>query len=100
MRTYGKILATPLENHFSIYFQTKLPDFLVHVKLPEFKYLPLTTDFVSAATISKKTGAFFTSTNHIARFERCVLPHSFRLHFPFLFPVMITLQVNLFISTL
>ena len=49
----------------------------MYVKLPEFKYLPLTTDFVSAATISKKTGAFFSSTNHIARSERCVLPRFF-----------------------
>ena len=46
----------------------------MHVKLPEFKHLPLTTHFLSAVTISKKTGAFFTSTNHIARSERCVLP--------------------------
>ena len=50
---------------------------MLHGKLPELSYSPITTDFVSAATITKKNVAVFAPANHIARSEKCVLPRPF-----------------------
>ena len=62
---------------FHLTFNRNFWTFLLHGKLPELSYSPITTDFVSAATITNKNVAVFAPANHIARSEKCVLPRPF-----------------------